>query len=224
MYSIKSFPFRDLILHHAVILSVLIFFSGCSTVYYSTMETFGKHKRDLLKDNVEALRDNQIKASDEFKDALTSLQELTNYDGGHLQDIYEEIKDDYEECRSRADAIKNRIRKIDTIAHDLFNEWEDEIGTMSNAGFKRKSQRKLNAARKKFRKFHTAMIRSEKTMEPVLTALHDHVIFLKHNLNAQTISGIRTEVGSIEADVKSLIHDMKVSIAEANAFINTLPQ
>ncbi len=209
----------------AVMLVLSVFMlSACSTVYYSTMEKFGKYKRDLLRDNVTELREDQIEATEEFKDALTRLQELTNYDGGKLQEVYEQLKDDYEDCSDRAEAIRDRIRKIDTIANDLFEEWENEISTMSNPEFRRKSRQKLIASKNRYRKFYRAMKRSEEKMEPVLTALHDHVLYLKHNLNARTIAGLKGEVGKVGLDVKSLIRDMRASIAEADAFIKTLPE
>ena len=79
----------------------LFLLSSCSSVYYSTMEKFGKQKRDLLRDNVEELREDQMEAKEEFKDALTRLQELTAFHGGDLQEIYEKLKDDYEDCEDR---------------------------------------------------------------------------------------------------------------------------
>ncbi len=210
-----------------LLLGILFIFSscsGCSAVYYSTMEKLGKQKRDLLRDNVEELRDDQVEASEEFKDALTRLQELTNYRGGKLQDIYEDLADKYEDCKDRTEAIKDRIARIDTIANDLFIEWQDEIDTMANPDLKRRSLEKLRASKTRYRKFYRAMKRSEAKMEPVLTALHDHVLFLKHNLNASTIAGLKGEVGRVKVDVQSLIRDMQASIAEADAFINTLPK
>ncbi len=215
---------KKLIETAAVLLLLILTLGACSSVYYSTMEKFGKHKRDLLRDNVQDLREDQVEATEEFKDALTRLQELTNYQGGRLQEVYEGLKDDYEDCRDRADIIKSRIHKIDTIAADLFEEWENEIETMSNPEFRRKSREKLSLSRNRYHKFYRAMKKSEQRMEPVLTALHDHVLYLKHNLNAATIAGLKGEVGRVEVDVKSLIRDMKASIAEADAFISTLPE
>lgn len=41
-----------------VIIAVMILLevAGCQSTYYKTMEAFGLHKRDLLKDNVEEAR------------------------------------------------------------------------------------------------------------------------------------------------------------------------
>ena len=59
-------------------------------------------------------------------------------------------------------------------------------------------------------------------MDPVLSAFHDQVLFLKHNLNAQAIASLQTTAAGIEQDVAALIKDMENSIKEADAFINQM--
>ena len=66
--------------------------------------------------------------------------------------------------------------------------------------------------------------KSEASMDPVLTKLHDNVLYLKHNLNAAAVGGLSTEAASIEADIETLIADMEASIAEADRFLQTLPE
>jgi hypothetical protein len=66
------------------------------------------------------------------------------------------------------------------------------------------------------------MKRAERKMDPVLSAFNDQVLFLKHNLNAKAIASLQTELGSVEAEVNSLIRDMEASIKEADAFISSM--
>ena len=68
------------------------------------------------------------------------------------------------------------------------------------------------------------MLRAERSMQPVLTQFRDQVLYLKHNLNAQAIGALRGEVGNIEGDVTALLKEMNRAIAEADAFIRTLPE
>ena len=56
-------------------------------------------------------------------------------------------------------------------------------------------------------------------MGPVLQAFEDQMLFLKHNLNAQAIASLESELGRIRQDVDSLIREMEDSIAESEAFI-----
>ena len=67
-----------------------------------------------------------------------------------------------------------------------------------------------------------AMRRAEQKMAPVLTAFKDQVLYLKHNLNAQAIASLQSELSSIESDVVQLIREMEASIREADTFISAM--
>src|SRR5688500_10152452 len=107
--------------------------TGCRTTYYATMEKFGVHKRDMLKENVEEARDEQKKATEQFKDALTRLRELYNIEGGDLEKTYDRLKADFDRSEKRATAVRERIDKVETVASDLFKEWEKEIAEMESS-------------------------------------------------------------------------------------------
>jgi uncharacterized protein HemX len=49
---------------------------GCSTAYYSTWEMFGKEKRDLLRSNVEDVRDDQQEAASIEADIETLIADM----------------------------------------------------------------------------------------------------------------------------------------------------
>jgi len=201
---------------------VLVFAAGCRSTYYSMWETLGKEKRHLLQDEVQAAREDQQMASEEFKDALTRVKELTGFQGGALESVYSRLKDDYEDCEQRAQVIDERIRNVEQIAGDLFAEWEAEIGKMSNATFKADSRRKLSSTRARYQRLHQALTRSRTRMNPVLSRLNDYVLYLKHNLNAQAVGALGAEMGTIQADVDMLVRDIQRSIEEADAFLQTL--
>src|SRR5688572_33244277 len=95
-----------------------LFAVGCRTTYYATMEKFGVHKRDILKENVQEARDEQQKAAEQFKDALTRLRELYNIQGGDLEKTYDRLKADFDRSESRATAVRERISKVETVAKD----------------------------------------------------------------------------------------------------------
>lgn len=199
---------------------VLIFcITGCSSAYYAVQEKFGKEKRHILTDNVEDVQDSQIKAQEEFKDALTKIKELYAFDGGELEKFYDKLKDSYEDCDSRARQIEERIGDVKKVAKDLFAEWETEIAQISDSKLKNSSKDSLRDAKTRYRKLEEAMDSSTRQMAPVLTKLKDYVLYLKHNLNAKAVGSLGGEVVSIEKDVTRLIADMNISIKEAESFI-----
>jgi hypothetical protein len=205
-----------------LVCTVLLLSAGCRTTYYKTMETFGVYKRDILKDNVEEARDEQKKAAEQFKDALTRLRELYGSPGGDLEKIYDKLQADFNRSSTRAEAVKERIRKVETVASDLFKEWEQEITTIQSPALAADSRAKLRDTQQKYESLHSAMTRAEVSMDPVIAQFRDQVLYLKHNLNAQAIGALRGETMDIEKEIQRLISDMNNSIQEADRFIQGL--
>jgi DNA-binding transcriptional regulator PaaX len=193
--------------------------ASCQTTYYAVWEKLGKEKRHLLQDQVEKSRHDQEKASEEFKDALTRLKEMYGLDGGELEKMYNRLSDDYENCENRAATIDERIEKVHRIAQDLFDEWRLEIDQIKNASFRTKSREKLMATQNRYTRLESSLKISRKRMTPVLVNLRDYVLFLKHNLNAQAIGSLKSEVVSIETDVDRLVRDIQKSINAADEFL-----
>jgi DNA repair exonuclease SbcCD ATPase subunit len=195
---------------------------GCSSAYYGTMEKLGYHKRDLMVNRVESARDAQEDAKEEFESALEKFSSVLQFDGGKLEDKYDQLKSAYDRSNARAETVRQRIGSVEDVADALFAEWEEELGQYSSASLRRSSSRKLTETKRQYSQLISAMKRAERKMDPVLTAFNDQVLFLKHNLNARAIASLQTELGSVEAEVNSLIRDMEASIKEADAFISSM--
>lgn len=198
--------------------------AGCSTTYYKAMEFVGKEKRDLLKSRVKDARDEEQKTAEQFKDALTRLRDLYGSSGTDLEKLYDRLKSEFDSSTTRADAVHTRIQKMETVAHDLFKEWEGEIGQIQSANLKSDSREKLRETRDKFETLDAAMRRAEASLQPVLNQFRDYTLYLKHNLNAQALGTLKVEANSIEREVQKLIEDMNTSIAHADNFIKGLKE
>jgi hypothetical protein len=197
--------------------------SGCRSAVYSTYEKFGVYKRDLLKKRVVAARDEQTEAGEQFKDALTRLREMYGSSGSDLEKAYDKLKGEYDASVSKSESVKKRVREMETVAADLFKEWEAEIKEISSDSMKASSRDQLRQTRDRYEEMHSALKRAEQTMDPVLTKFRDHVLYLKHNLNAQAIASLKGESVSIQNDIAKLIEDMNVSIQQADAYIKQMP-
>ncbi len=180
------------------------------------------HKRDLLKKRVTEARDDQQQAQKQFKDALTQLKEITKFDGGALERAYNSLKGEYEDCVDQADTVRKRIRAVETVAGDLFEEWEKEIGEIGTPSLRDSSRQQLAATRQRYDDLHRALKSAEQSMTPVLSQFHDYVLYLKHNLNAQAIASLKGETSNIQEEIARLIEQMNRSIARADEFIKTL--
>ncbi len=195
---------------------------ACNTVYYAAWEKLGYEKRDLLKSAVKKARGEQKEAGEQFQDALTQLKKLTNYNGGNLESAYNRFKGEFEACEAQATDVRRQISEVDTVARDLFREWEKEIRQYESASLAADSRRKLADTRSRFEPLSRSLHAAEPTMEPVLRKFRDQVLYLKHNLNAAATGSLRGQADTIQGDIQRLMEQMNRSIAEADRFIQTL--
>ena len=195
--------------------------AGCRSAYYAAYEKFGVYKRDLLKKNVTKARDDQQAAQEQFKDALTRLKEITRFDGGNLEKTYNSLKSEYEDCSSKAKSVSGRIRDVETVANDLFAEWEKEIQQMSTPSLRDSSKHELEVTRQRYGDLHTALVNAEQSMTPVLRQLNDYVLYLKHNLNAEAIASLKGEAVNSQREIARLNDQINTSNARADEFIKS---
>ncbi len=206
----------------AMILATTLMLGACQSAYYGAAEQFGYHKRDILVNRVEESRDAQQEAEEEFQSALEQLGQLTNFDGGDLEKTYDGMAAEYEDAVEAAANVTERIDDVDHVAAALFKEWQAEIEEYSSARLKADSQAKLRETERRYDGMIKALRRSESKMAPVLIALKDNVMYLKHNLNARAVASLKVEFGEIEDDIQALIEEMRRAIASSDEFIESM--
>lgn len=201
---------------------LIITLSGCSSAYYSAMEKVGIHKRDIMVDRVVDAKESQEEAQEQFKSALEEMTALINFDGGDLETQYNVIQEQYEDSKEAAEHVSSRIAKIEDVSDALFEEWEGEIDEISSSSLKRQSTSKLRETQRRYQSLIKSMRKAESKMAPVLSALKDNSLFLKHNLNAKAVGALQGEIVSIKRDVSALIKDMNLAIEQSQKFIDML--
>lgn len=206
------------------VLFSLSMLSGCENTYYAAMEKIGQHKRDILIDRVESASSSQEEAQQEFKDALTHLSSLINFDGGDLSQQYELSKSHFDASQSAAKDVTDKITSIESVAEALFDEWQNEIDLYGSKSLKAQSQAKLRTTQRNYLNLIKSMRKAEDRMSPVLSSLQDNVLFLKHNLNAKAVGALQGEYLTIKRDVQRLIDDMNSAIDQSNRFVDQITE
>jgi flagellar hook-basal body complex protein FliE len=199
---------------------VMILTAACTSTYYRALETVGIEKREVLVSRIDNARDAQSAAKEQFGSALAQYRELVSVNGGDLEKTYDRLSAAYERSERRAGEVSDRIRAVERVAGDLFDEWEGEIDEYSDADLRRRSTQLLTETRSDYEDVIRAMRRAEQSMGPVLTLFNDQVLFLRHNLNARAIGSLQAELGAVEQATTALIREMEEAIAEAGRFID----
>jgi hypothetical protein len=144
---------------------------------------------------------------------------VTEFEGGNLKRTYDRLNRELTRSEERAREVQDRIAAIEDVSRSLFREWEKELKAYQNVQYREQSSAQLKATRAKYEKLMLAMRKVETSIHPVLNALRDQVLFLKHNLNAQAIQSLESQGEALQTDIRRLIAEMEASIAEAETFL-----
>lgn len=200
----------------------MLMLTGCQSAYYAAWEKVGVEKRDILVDRVENAKESQEEAQEQFSSALEAFGAVVAFDGGELEDVYDRLNGQYEDSVAAAEDVTARIDKVEGVAEALFDEWQEELEKYQNASLKRDSANKLRETQRRYKSLMKAMRNAESKMAPVLSALQDNVLYLKHNLNASAIGALQGELSTIENNVAQLLRQMNAAIEESDAFIASM--
>ena len=208
------------------LLCLILLMGGCQTAYYSTMEKFGVHKREILVDRVASARNSQEEAKDQFKTALERFSDVLGFEGGDLKLKYDQLNKEFKRSEDKANEVHKRIEAVESVSEALFDEWESELKQYSSQSMRRTSQSNLAKTQKQYKRLikakEKAMKNAERRITPVINVFRDHVLFLKHNLNARAIASLQNELVSVKTNVNRLIREMEASIKVADQFIQSM--
>lgn len=206
----------------ALLACLALALTGCSSAYYGAMEKIGIPKRQILVDRVQAARDAQNEAKQQFASALEQFLAVTKVPASELKTTYDRLNDEFKRSESRAKEVRDRIAAIDSVARALFEEWNVELAQYANASLRDQSARQLAATRRRYEELRRTMTAAADRMDPILATFRDQVLFLKHNLNAQAVGSLGDTSRELQKDIGRLIADMEKSIREAEAFIASM--
>ena len=196
---------------------------GCQSTYYNTMEKFGVAKRDILVDRIKAARNAQQVTKEQFNSALDQFRSTVAMKSGISDEKYYELNASFQRCQHRATTLNQRIESVEDVAEALFSEWSSELKEYNSVTLRQESEKKMFETRRRYTDLIRQMKLAAAKVDPVLIIMHDRVLFLKHNLNAQSIASLDDELKKVETEVGSLVREMEKAIADADAFVQAMP-
>lgn len=203
-------------------LGLALILGACASTYYTAMEKIGIEKRDILASRIDDTKRAQNEAKEQFESALEQYRAVVAVDGGNLETVYDRLNGEYEESLASAENVRKRVDAVESVADDLFREWEQEVDQYSDPKLQQRSRSLLRQTRLDYARLMQAMRDAERTLEPALRLFNDQVLFLRHNLNARAIGSLEAELESIERATANLIREMERAIGEATKFIENM--
>jgi sugar-specific transcriptional regulator TrmB len=209
-------------LYVTILSAITLAGAGCGQVYDSTLETFGKSKKDTLIDRITAARDAQAQTKEQFAMALDEFRAIAGYRGTLLEEKYKELKAQYERCQSQTNTVENRLAEVRRAAKSFFRQWEDEMETFSSSVARRSSEEKYRQMQTRYDTVINAMDKVCDKFYPALSAYKDQVLLVKHVVNSQGEVGSSGELAIAEREISILTLEIDRAMAQADSFIRQM--
>jgi len=205
-----------------IALLALFCLSGCQTGYFQLMDKAGIPKRQILVNRVQDARDAQIKARYAFSRANDRYQAALHPSGNAPAITAEELAKAYADSDKAAKAVPPRVDIVQHVGDALFSEWKSELGQYRDANLAATSRAEYETSHRQYLALLAQMRTTQQQVQPALDALNDELLFIKHQSNAQAISGLKDSERTIPGNIGPLLIDMQRSIDQAGTFLQRL--
>jgi len=139
-----------------------------------------------LSRNLESTRDAQKTATDELVASIEAIKAKTGT-GADPGQSYDIARRALATCESRVRAAHNRIRVVETNGQDFFHQWSKENTEYEDRDLKESSRQNRVKLKASFESVIHDMWKADDACRPVLTAIRDQMLFLKHHRNAPAV-------------------------------------
>ncbi|WP_462379189.1 DUF2959 family protein [Pseudomonas sp. Marseille-QA0892] len=201
---------------------LFLLLTGCKSFYYDALEHTGIHKRDLLVQRIEKVRDAQAEAQKQFETTLLEYRSVVLFQSGDLNKRQAQLEQDYRAAQLRARNVRYHLQGVDSVADDLFAEWKAELRDYRSPQLRQAAEGDYDRTRQQYEALREQLNGTEARFEPLLDLLGDQMLSLRHSLNARAVSQSNDAYTRLEEDMKSLFEEMTRANNQADMFIRRL--
>ncbi|MGE3608401.1 MAG: DUF2959 family protein [Bacteriovoracaceae bacterium] len=179
-------------------------------------------KREVFKDRVTNIREEQQNISDLLSKTRAQLLSIYGNETGQFDHQIDELNNSYETLKAQHEVAQDHISKLDNVASETFQKWEEDLKLISSEQEKRLSQGQLQTSKKDYQLLQRNLNRTQWEMSSILFKLGQQVNVFKRKRDKESIKAMKNSGGKIQSDMNDTIDNTSESIHEADRLIKTL--
>jgi hypothetical protein len=193
---------------------------GCrSSTYYEAMDTVGYEKREMLVDRVEEARDTQIEAKQQLQTALYTLRRFESIPAGELTQLRDDLDGEVDKTEGQLNELQGDIQSVESIAQEVFDDWEAELQKYDSDELRRKSAQELEETKRNYGALISELRSTHEKLATVIAPLKDQVLFIEHAINAGETPPKSDKLDDVRQQISTLIEELEGSIDRTQRFI-----
>jgi hypothetical protein len=217
----KRIPFARAV---AAVLA-LVTIPSCTWVSNLISGNSGPADVDDLVEAVEKVNGELDSSKESMLAAVQKLQAVTAPDfKGDAVAAYKDLKKTIDSSDDQANDLRKCVEKMQAAAEPVFDQWTKDLEAYSNPEMRARSQQRLAAARERFDTVVAAVEPVLVEYETINQTLHDHALFLSHDMNPAAIATIQGDVRSVAKEASALDGSFNSAKAAARAYVDSAAQ
>jgi len=192
---------------------------GCNKNYFNAMETMGYHKHGVLVARVKEARDAFQDSQKQFQGTLKELTAIANNPASDTQTLVKKLSSELDHSESTAKSVHKHVSDVEQAARGFFQDEAKKLNKEKDEAKRLQRRRDLERDRAEYFIVLKAMRRAESTLTPVLIRLRTQILYVNRNPSTKSFTYLKDNLGTLEADVTSLVREMKTAVTTCDAYI-----
>lgn len=192
------------------------------TVSLMTLLATALPAQEQLARSIQDARTETIRTSEQLKDTLTALNALTQQKEGDLRPAFNTFAAAVTNTATAAATTASRAQWMDSDGQKYFKDWQDTVTTISNPSLRKKSQKRLDAARGDFDDVKKELKEAAEKFKPFLADLGDIKKTVAMDVTASGVKSVRGTVRSANFNYGSVNRAINSAIKEMDKMVKDL--
>jgi chromosome segregation ATPase len=121
-------------------------------------------------------------------------------------------------CEARQPRLAERAEEVAEAATAYFGHWEQELAVIASEPLREQSAKRLRKTRRQYEDLRDEVGGVIERFAPLLATLRDHATYLGVDLNAESLSGLRVELGAMQGAAAQLYRAVDEASIATHAF------
>ena len=199
-----------------LLLILPLFFAACSTTGWDG----ARSRVSELTACVEQVNTAATTMRTRTAEALAQLRALT--EGG--QDVAAacaRMNQSIDAAEQQATTLREAVAPMKAAATHVFEQWDRDVAAIANEDLQQRGRTRLQRSKERFAAIVAAADGAQLTLDNFHRALRDHMLFLGHDLNRESLREVRAELLTVAASQKEADTQLDSCIKAAHTYVSS---
>lgn len=126
-----------------------------------------------------------------------------------------------EASEEQGETLRDSVEPMRDAADGLFRRWTKDMEAFGNSRMRQRSQTRLDETRTSYQGIVGATQAAQIALDAFHDDLRDHATFLRHDLNANSVASLRSDVRELRAQIDGLDVRFDATVAAARAYVES---